>query len=365
MSEHQRLITKYVQDLSIPISVRYHFHFLRNETDQSARQMLETNLHTFSRESGNTKIESQISTHSASSFPIWAEHSPEGAVSDDPSQRGLSQFTSLQLRLALASLEQAKRENLGAFYRERLEIALVYQRWPEALSLAHKGRFPEGAFVSAIGAGDFDTAGRSLDLLVTRLRAPRDKGQLVSIFELVHLIVWVSLATKTSDEVRGVVELARRGTDYDIGPLTDWAELFVQCRWKEFVARLPHWRGNHFGTSYYASVVREQLEAAIERNVLANTVRPYASVTLAQVAEECDHSEDFVLSALPGLIREGKVGGSIDYVQRTFTSGDEGTHFLELAALLQKTLTVKERANILEWQVEYGPAIVDFKRERQ
>jgi hypothetical protein len=300
-----------------------------------------------------------------SAFPIWADHSVEGVVSDDLAQRGLSQFAALQLRLALASLEQAKRERLGGFYRERLEIALVYQRWSEALSLAQKGRFPEGVFVAAIGAGDFDTAGRSVGLLVTQLRTPRDKRQFVSIFELVHLIIWVALATKASDEVRGIVELARRGTDYDIGTLTDWADLFVQCRWKQFSVRLPSWRKKEFGTSYYVSGVRDQLEAAIQRNVLANAVRPYASVTVAQVAEEIDQSVDFVLSALPGLIREGKVGGSIDYVQRTFTSGDGGTEYLELAALLEKTLTVKERANILEWQVEYGPAIVDFKRGRE
>jgi hypothetical protein len=53
MSENQRVITKYVHGLSRPISVQYHLHFLRDQTDSAAGYMLSDAIRGFARDSGN------------------------------------------------------------------------------------------------------------------------------------------------------------------------------------------------------------------------------------------------------------------------------------------------------------------------
>jgi hypothetical protein len=113
--------------------------------------MLSDAIRGFARDSGNQLLGSCATA--APSTPTWAR---------DPAHNARLQFDALQLKSTLGLFEQAKRETEVGFYRECVEINLVYQKWREALSLALKSGKADAIFLSAVAAGEFDLAAEQL-----------------------------------------------------------------------------------------------------------------------------------------------------------------------------------------------------------
>jgi hypothetical protein len=264
----------------------------------------------------------------------------------------------LRLDQAIKLFERSKRESgTDPHYLDRLKANLVLSRWQEALSLAQKAIHVEGIFVSAIAAGEFAAAGRALDRVCgdfcDRREHPAANQYLVSSWELAHLILYVALATKTSEATEAFVERVVGSSRYVLTALTDFVSLFVQRRFTEFDARLREWR-NEFELSYYVTDVKVQLEAQIRLNVIANAVRAYANVPISDIQRLVGRTEPDIIAGLRLLITEGIVKGYLDIDQRMFYGTDDRTEEREMVDAFERTVIVREKLEKLKWKKKYA-----------
>jgi hypothetical protein len=282
----------------------------------------------------------------------------------DPAHTARLQFDALQLKSALALFEQAKRETGIGFYRERVEINLVYQKWHEALSLALKSGKADAIFVSAVAAAEFDVAAEQIRAIRAQLvSGSGTKDALASVYDLIHLVIYVSLATGSTADVANMVEAIRGARTFDVPQLWDFAELFARRDFRTFRGKLKEWR-RRFKLSYYANASKDSLEDAIQRNVVRNAAEPYGNVTISQLAGMVSCDEGFVVTSLRWLIRKGKLQGSLDLAAGRFHGGGNAAEYLELLDVLDRTVIVKERYAKVTWQIDYGEKITQIRRAR-
>jgi hypothetical protein len=282
----------------------------------------------------------------------------------DPAHNARIQFEGLQLKSALGLFEQAKRETGVGFYRERIEINLVYQKWHEALSLALKSGKADAIFVSAVAAGEFDIAAEQIRTIRAQLiSGSATKNALASVYDLIHLVVYVSLATGSSADVAEAIDAIQGARTFDVPQLWDFATLFARREFREFWTKLKDWR-RRFKLSYYANASKEKLGDAIQMNVVRNAAEPYANVGISQLASMVSCDEGFVITTLRRLIRKGKLPGSLDLAEGRFRGGGDAANYIELLDLLERTVIAKERYAKITWQIDYGEKITQIKRTR-
>jgi hypothetical protein len=277
-------------------------------------------------------------------------------------------MTALRLSAALACFEQAKRDQSGSsyvngYYRERVEIHLIYQNWGEALSLALKSGKSDSIFVSAIAAGEFAIAAQYIPAIRSRVVCgSRDKDALASLYDLTHLLVYVALATKSTEETRELIETIRDVRTFELPELLELAGLFAARDFSRFSTEIQEWATRGFRRSYYANAAREELEKAIRINVVGNAAEPYGSIGIAQLVSATSCNEDFVVTSLQQLIRAGRIRGRLDLVAKRFFGTEDGIEHDEVLDTLDRTVIAQERLARVLWQMEYGDKITQIKR---
>jgi hypothetical protein len=252
---------------------------------------------------------------------------------------------------------------VNGYYRERLEIHLVYQNWAEALSLALKSGKSDSIFVSAVAAGEFGIAAQHIPAIRSRvICGSRDKEALASLYDLTHLLVYVTLATKSSEEAKELVQTIGEVRTFDLPDLLEFAGLFAARNFSRFWAKTHEWAKRPFRRSYYANAAREKLENAIQVNIVRNAAEPYGNIAISQLAATASCDEGFVVMALQKLIRDGRIRGTLDLIAMRFFGSEEGIEYEELLSTLDRTVIAKERLARVLWQVEYGEKITQIKR---
>jgi hypothetical protein len=366
MSERQQLVNRYLMDLSTPLAVRYRIHFLMHETDPSAVQMLTDELRAYSANSHNTRL---VSAASHPYAPNWAfeEDTEEPTRTDSgqvappsASQLGQNHYNGLRLVQALACFERDKRENPGEdrhlHYSERFLVNLALGHWEEALSLAYRIRDSEAVFLATVASGDFQAAHPQLPLASNRLASMKlsreGRDGFVSAWELAHLIIFVSLATETTLDARNRIEEVRNASRFDLDELLGFARPFAQRDFAQFCRGLPE-MCKLFRLSYYTSDAAEKLRYEIQKNVVANTVRPFKSISLRKIGSDIGIRLSLVASSLIDLISERKVAGYVDLVDEKFYGTDENVEDIELQEDLERTIGLQEALKLGKWKEAY------------
>lgn len=368
MSEKQRLITKYVAHLSIPVAAKYHLHFLRGETDTGAIHMLKDTLTQIAKETGNTAITdcmTRIGGNPRASINFGNKRIENGTAETEDSHvkvdyagQALGKFRSLCLESALADFNAAKREQKSTshpecFYHQRAEINLVQGRYAEALSLALKGNWKEMIFVAAIANKDFEIASDYLTNMIGSLRAGIfDKGSIVSSFEIIHLIMFLCFATKSCEETEDFLANVRSATNYDMGSLYDIAELFTTRKLAQFLARMDD-LAKMWGYSIYTCHVVDELKKAIIQNVVVNQVKAYSRVSLSVLDAELRFSAASLKMVLVKAIRDGKLSGRIDFKGNEFIGSDSDLENLKNERILTRAVVIKEKFENTLWKKSY------------
>jgi hypothetical protein len=366
MSDRQRLIAKYITRLSPAIAARYQLHLLQNETDEAARCMLIDHLNQLSSESGNHllgQITRELSAKRKTSLSFWCMDNPrlDQAVGDvirlmkahkgDFSGRGRIEFNALLLDNALKSFLRAK--GVERFYRERCEIHLVKGNYAEALSLAIKGRLVEHRFVAAFATGDFETASRDCRELVRRIKSNIiDRETPVSVYELLHLILMIAFATKSSEETRALVADVQKSTTFDLNWIQDLAVAFASREFARFAEGLTL-LAPFLSFSIYTAPAKERLLNAISDNLVLNMVRPLAKIRLDALAEDVRMPVPIVTTVLKRMIRDGRLDGRLDLAEGVFYGIDDVKEARTMSQTLHRTLIIKERFETGLWRYQY------------
>lgn len=373
MSERQRLITKYLSRLTKGITTRYSLHLLYGEKDQGASQMLVDSLTQIAKETGNEQIKramDSVMANRTSSPKFWAKVSTkkEGSSFDPDATRsrpkrnyfeeGVQFMGSLLLDNALKSFEHAIKESAEAsfankFYKQRAEINLIQGRFNEAFDLSVKGKLHEMSFVAAIGAGRFSEADGLVTHIMSLLRSGGfDKDMVVSVFEVVHLVLFVGLACRTCEEVGVLIDQIRNATNYDLEQVLGISESFSKRDFARFWKDIPKLK-SMWHLSIYTSPVSSQLKQAIVQNMVVNAARPFCRVSFGSLASELGMAKEAVMEELICAVRDGRLHGRVDALAGEFLGGNENREDDELVSIFVRTQALEERLTFALWKKEY------------
>lgn len=352
MSERQRLINSFTSmgthaQLPLPILTRYYLHILRNEADDSARDMIQKSLRSTAETTGNQKLEqilSEITKNpttdihfetASASYTIKADPHEQRSSSSpfaEKISRVHSCFQSLHLNDALSAIEslisnpQMKRQD--KYYHERCIIHLIKDNHLEALSMAKKSGLPDAIFVSALSNGDFLEAKNQIPQLTNRIlkqTAGSSKDCYITIFELTFQISFVIFATGTAKDAQNFSSKAYKVNYFDtqtftfVTKLLELNKLFCNRQFGEFLAKLKEARPI-FEFSIYSYPVVDQLISAITKNVVRLALFPLLTVDFTAISDELSMKKNNLITYVHQLIREGKLQGKLDLVANTYTS---------------------------------------------
>jgi hypothetical protein len=378
MSDRQRLITKYVANLTVPMATKYYFHFLHNESDgmSPSRHMVIEALNRIVEETHNPVLQTVIKSIPQAGEPglpptsvaSWAGGKAPKQTEADRGPPAPLLYSTLYISESLTAYERMKSRGPGflpagwataipyPFYRQRGEIALVLGNYPEALSLGRKAGDRELFFASAVSLGEFDLAStKCTDLLAEALTERPKNTSLISSFELAHLIIYVGFATMTCDMVGRLADQLFDRSKFELGELFDITGIFVRREFHDFINALPVLEA-HFMDSLFVGPVHESLITAIKMNVLVNLVKPHARIRFEAIQHELTLERKDVVEILRKKIREGKVRGKLDLVENEFLGGDEGMEGREMRELFERAMIVKESFAVSQWAFPFACA---------
>jgi hypothetical protein len=273
----------------------------------------------------------------------------------DSGQEGCVLLSFLLLEDSLRTFQQMKSQTPSSnpFYAQRAEIHIIFENYREAISLARKGHLPDFEFVALVGAGQFEkAAGLSFDLLRIIPSSHSDRKSIVSIFELLHLLLFVSFATSTSEQTKTLWEAVLRATTYELDWLTGLADCFVKREFTGFVNKLGELLERLEMSIHTAKISKEFLEA-IRVNLVRNVVRPLAKVAFGVIASELLMTVEEVGDALRILVREGKVTGKMNFREKLLIRVGLDSEPREMDDMLARVMAVRQGFEAARWKLSY------------
>lgn len=379
MSESQRLISKYITRLSLPISTLYQIHLLQRQNDESAIIMLKDELGKVLYETENQSlrkilydfyhnipISSRLGEHHRAEKHILAvQVNCFDELSDkEPIQKAFSLFKTLHLEDALQyfklAQEMGKSRNnpvpVDKFYRERWEANFVLGNCHKALKLAEKAKFMDMAFVSAISVGNFQLAKKFIPSLVNRITTNHQdkKNIIVTTYELIHLIIYVLFAVSTSAETQEISNRLFNSTFLELPQLKHLTELFCSCHYSSFLKLIPDLI-QMLNYSIYSSPSSSEFISAIKQNVIALHLFPLASANLESIAQLFNISLKDIIDFTKKSIRERNLNGKLDLVKMIYCGSQRQNDNLQLADdIYEKTVGFHTKLEVSIWIDEYN-----------
>jgi hypothetical protein len=93
-----------------------------------------------------------------------------------------------------------------------------------------------------------------------------------------------------------------------------------------------------------------KLECEMRINLVANAVRPFAEIRIAQVAEMVRSDASAVTAALVVAVNDGRVKGYVERVEGRFRGTTGAVADRKMVAWLERAEVTRERLEILEWE---------------
>lgn len=365
MSDQQRQITKYIHRLTTPTLVAYNFHLLDLDLDEGSRQMVDQTLTDLARVTRNDRILSAMQDRAKKFWKGKVDKcaSTSSRREKDYEQRAISLMNWLYLEPALALFTKEKRNatheqrsDIVLAYKYRAEINLVMGNYAEAFSLALKGHFCDLTFVSAIACGDLEEAASLIPAMLNFAdsRVEQTGVAVVSAFETLHLIILVSIAVKTSEEVKRLIPEVVIRSGYDLGKIIEIGTLFAERRFSELVALFDD-ISSMLNFSLYTDHVSDSIMLAIRRNVVVNAARPYSRISFKELEEMT--GLDSIPTLLLAAISDNKIQGQVDMVSECFLGNDDMIEMIEMARIMNETMIIKEVLELTQMRETYAKMV--------
>ena len=348
MSEQQRIITKLLARLAHGVAVKYSIHMVSREKDMGAIHMLKASLD----QSGVPPDPKFWAKRSKATGDVVVAHKKDLLEEANTRMKELMYEDALEIFDTLRKRRDAS--YVDKFYRQRTEILLVMGRWNEAFEVAVKGRLTEAAFVCAIAAGRFQDAENMLSQIYILLRSgASEKESVVSVFELVHLVLYVAFTCKSCVEVAGYVDILRNVTNYDLEYLFEIASQFANRSFSAF------WKGissleQLMSMSIYTYPSLSLLKNAILQNMVANAAAPFSKVTFSSLASDMEISKQTVIDMLQLLILSGRLHGKLDMLADAFIGSDDGLADEEMLGIYMRARALTDRMELAQWRKTYA-----------
>lgn len=361
MSDQQRQITKYIHRLTTPTLVAYIFHLLDLDLDEGSQQMVHQTLTDLATQTHNTQILSAMHDRTKKFWKGKVDKytSTSSRREKDYEQRAVSLMNWLYLEPALTLFTKQKRSatheqrnDTVLAYKCRAEINLVMGNYAEAFSLAQKGHFPDLTFVSAIASGDLEEAANLIPAMLSFAdsRVEQTGVAVVSAFEALHLIILVSLAVKTSEEVKRLIPEVVIRSGYDLGKIIEMGTLFGERRFGELVALFGDIR-SMLNFSLYTKHVSDSIMFLIRRNVVVNASRPYSRISFRELEEMTGIRSIHTL--LLAAISDNKIQGQVDMVAECFFGNDDMIEMIEMTRIMNETMVIREVLELTQMRETY------------
>lgn len=360
MSDRQRLINKYVLNLTRPISTVYQLFILKQETDEPSTIMLTTSLNDIANETGSqelvkimdelkkdrTKASIRLGKFIVKEKKTRNEFSGERSSSQlkDYAHKGTVEMGQLRFENALKSFQRAKAQSKmtnEGYYRQRAELNFVIRNYTEAFSLAKKSYVPELEFITAIASGNFDHAAKIAVGTLLHSATNKERTVYVTNYELYHLATYIALAKMTSNEAAEIHSLIQK-SNYDIPFIEQIMFLFVERRYVE-VLQLFNDIESLLNFSIFTVNVTFKLLNQIKANIIANVVLPYCNISFSTISHQLGIPEDEIEQMLLNLITDGSILGKLDLEKGVYLGGNGNARIKNMIDIYEQAYIMREK----------------------
>ena len=371
MSDRQRLITKYLNRLSRPVATAYYLFFLESERDEGALHMIYDALQHTAEQTHNSGLLKATQNKRKRDWVSYVNGQLE-VSSVDREQVPHMLLSSLLLEQALERFTKLKRREKRNYrksatekwpagvpqsilaYRQRAEINLVMGNYPEALELARKGNLKDIMFVAAICSKNLEVA---LELLpsmfrLVEIRPDQVSVSVVSAYETLHLIIFVSLAVHTCREVKQMLKQVNDASNYELNELVELASTFAERRFADFTRMLPTLE-HLLNLSMYTSTVSDWLVHRTKLNIVRNVAVIYSRVTIGELSEMTVLPSEEVTELLYENILEQRLIGKLDLVDGCFIGTEDATQIAQMQSMMNEAIALDEALHRASWRREY------------
>jgi hypothetical protein len=183
------------------------------------------------------------------------------------------------------------------------------------------------------------------------LIGPTHSG-IVSGFELLHLAVFVALATQSAPDVADLLESVKRVSPWDLPELVTLGAHFCGRRYAAFAQELSTWE-ERWNLSIYTTDVAKPLSQCILKNAVADAARPFARISFAVLGEMLRLDTTVLAHFLIENLNERKLSGRINLVQKFFSGNDDAIDAWATDDMLERTAILRERAEGVAWMMHY------------
>jgi tetratricopeptide (TPR) repeat protein len=349
MSERQRHITRYINDIPVIIKAKYRLHFLRTEKDSSAVHMLQESLSEMDKQYPHAGINSAVGSIKNSpnnKVLIGKYYSNEKDIGE---KSGTKYMNMLLFENALEEFNKAikKTNSADKFLTQRCDCYFMLDRFHNAYALALESNDKERIFLMSIAVGKFDVAQSMIPHL--KFNVKKNKHEIVSLFELAQLLIIIYLSEKPIEET---VQLFNELSSSPIRPDTPLLVELISCisnmKFAEAIVLVSDLH-KLLEESIFTTSVADVLAARICDNIVSIAVMPFHSLSLGDVIDLTGLSKDDAVGSVKRGIRNGKIYGKLDLKEGILVRSQVGEQ-REQRKILDKIQIVLENFELYMWK---------------
>ena len=362
MSDRQRLINKYISDLPTHIKTLYRLHFLRFETEPNALHMIESGLADTNSQcpvAGIKDAIDEIIKDRKKKVKIGGyihlnkkEQNKESSIyfgsSDLYQHKAVSFMRQMLYENALEEFSKCAEKNPSTpFYKERCECYFVLGQNPLAYDMAIKSNDPEKVFLMSVLVGDLERANQLIPVI--RSHVKNGSHYLATLFELSHILIYISLAFHPIEDTISLYESLTQFQNHQDFPV--FIELFDAMSnrvYSRAISLLPTIY-QMLNESIYTSPNADLICQAINDNIVAIAIKPYARVRLDFLISSTGLSKDELVQSIRRSIRNGKIDGRLNLIDGLFDQKDITEH-KQQREITDKMQIIMEKFELAMWQ---------------
>ena len=337
MSERQRLINRYISDLPIHMKTLYRLNFLRYESEPNALHMLEQGLNDAETQCPNAGIKKAMDAilkDRKAVVQIGGYHhvkvdkdkeSKLFSTMENSQQKAMSYMHQMLYANALEEYEKCLKKNQQEkFFKERCECYLVLGQYSMAYDMAIQSKDPERIFLTSILVGDLERSKSCIPILKSYIK--EGNHSLVTIYELIHIILYVSLAFHPIEETISLYHSIIQSHSQQEYPI--FLEIFDYISNRQYsraIAMLPTIQ-QMLNESIFTNNNSELITQSISDNIVSILVKPYSRVRLDFLIASTDLSLNDLVASMRRSIRSGKIVGHLNLTEGLFDQKEITEH---------------------------------------
>ena len=361
MSERQRHITRYINDIPNMMKAKYRLHFIRTEKDQPAIHMLTESLLEMDKQYPKACIKSALDSITSKPnakvkigcFVDLNENDKnilqQPKARESESMAGNNLMSQFLFENALEEFQKAaKKPNPNdMFYTQRCDCFFMLDDLPNAYSMALNSKDRERIFLMSTAVGKFDVANSYVKYMTYSVR--NGKHEIISLYELVQLLVVIYLTSHPLEDcLKLFTDLTSHQTKQEYPVLMNILINIKEQKFADAISQLGELR-ELLHESIFTTSVADVLTQKICDNIVAITVKPFARISLGKVVDMTGLGIEEIVASIKRGIRTGAIYGKLDLIENILSCDGVGSQ-REQRNVVDKTQIVLEELELSQWK---------------